>query len=225
MNDKNLKPAIAPSLLATDPLAVGEAIDQLPESCSWLHVDIMDGHFVPNMNGQPGLVKAIKDRYEDKFISDVHLMVTDPDRVMDLYIDAGADVITVHQEVLYHHHRTLSYIRERGRKAGLSLNPATPLSTLEELLPHVDLILLMSVNPGYGGQHFIPQVLDKVKRLREMIDRTSYPILIEVDGGVNEKTAPELWEAGADVLVAGSAVFTHPDLDIAQAYEALLPRH
>lgn len=200
---------LAPSILAADPLRLADDIKELPEEVGWLHVDIMDGHYVPNMNGSPELVKALREQ-SDKVI-DVHLMVEKPERVIDLYLEAGADVLTIHQEACVHTHRWLSYIRQSGAKAGLTVNPGTSLSCIEELIDECDLLLLMSVNPGFGGQKFIPSLYSKIKRARRMLDQSGRRILLEVDGGVNAENAASLWEAGIDVMVAGSAVFGAPD--------------
>lgn len=220
INKQALKHSIAPSLLAANPLRIEEEIESLQDACSILHLDIMDGHYVPNMNGSTEMVKALRKR--DQHILDVHLMVTDAEHIIDMYVEAGADIITFHQEVVLHQHRYLQYIRQKGILAGISLNPGTPLSVLEELLPSIDMVLLMSVNPGYGGQKFIPESLDKIRRLRKMIDDSPNEILIEVDGGVNKENSAMIWEAGVDIMVAGSAVFSAENR--VEACEQLLKR-
>lgn len=203
------KRILAPSILAADPLRLAAEIASLPSSAEWIHIDIMDGHYVPNMNGAPGIVKALK-QLTDRIL-DVHLMVAEPERVLDLYLAAGADYLTIHQEATFHPLRWLSYIRQAGCKAGISLNPGTSLTQAEELLPEADLLLLMSVNPGFGGQSFIPSVLPKIKKARRLIDEQKLGTLLEVDGGVSAANAAEVWEAGIDVVVAGSAVFGETD--------------
>lgn len=199
------KRILAPSILAADPLRLAEEIRTLPDSAEWIHVDIMDGHYVPNMNGAPGIVKALR-RLTDRKL-DVHLMVQDPERVIDLYLEAGADVLTIHQEACMHPLRWLSYIREAGCMAGITINPGTPLSAVGELIYESDLLLLMSVNPGFGGQSFIPRTYEKIKEARKMIDSQGLATLLEVDGGVTAENAGRLWSAGIDVMVSGSAIF------------------
>ncbi len=209
---------IAPSILSADFARLGEEIAKLEQGgADWIHVDVMDGHFVPNLTIGPPIVEAL--RKVTRLPLDVHLMITDPDRYIAAFADAGADYLTVHVEACPHLHRTVQAIRERGIKAGVTLNPATSVSTLEEIAADADLILVMSVNPGFGGQRFIPSVLDKVARVRDLIDRTHSPALLEVDGGVKADNAALIVEAGADVLVAGSAVFSAPDY--AQTIRAL----
>jgi ribulose-phosphate 3-epimerase len=179
----------------------------------WLHVDVMDGHFVPNITIGPLVVAAL--RPVTKLPLDVHLMIEAPDRFVAEFAQAGADWITVHAEACPHLHRSLQAIRALGVKAGAVLNPATPLSALDHVLEECDLVLLMSVNPGFGGQKFIPQVLGKLTKLRQMIDARGLPTLIEVDGGVSAANARQVAQAGADVLVAGSAVFGDADIPAA----------
>jgi len=202
---------IAPSILSADFARLGEEIRDVEQGgADWVHVDVMDGHFVPNMTIGPLVVNAI--RPVTKLPLDVHLMIENPDRYVEAFAKAGADYITVHAEACVHLHRTLHHIKELGVKAGVVLNPATPLSAIELVLEDVDLVLLMTVNPGFGGQAFIPSMAAKIASLRAMLDeRGLHQVSIEVDGGINEQTAKIVTEAGADVLVAGNAVFGEKD--------------
>lgn len=175
----------------------------------WVHVDVMDGHFVPNITIGPGVVRAI--RRTTSLPLDVHLMIEHPDRYLDQFAEAGADYIGVHVEACPHLHRTLQHIKALGKKATVTLNPATPLLMVEPILPLLDMILLMTVNPGFGGQSFIQEVLPKIRECRRLIDEKQLPVLLEVDGGVNTDTVDRLVEAGVDVFVAGSAVFKGSD--------------
>ena len=203
---------IAPSILSADFARLAEDIAKVEAAgADWLHIDVMDGHFVPNLTIGPPVVEAI--RKVTKLPLDVHLMVTNPARLIDAFVSAGADWLTVHVETEPHLHRLISHIRELGVKPGVVLNPATPLNSLEEILPEVDLVLLMSVNPGFGGQKFIPATVDKIRRLIDQIEQRGYSALIEVDGGINPFNAPQVVHAGADVLVAGSAIFGSGDLN------------
>lgn len=197
---------IAPSILAADFADFGREIRAVEaEGADWIHIDVMDGHFVPNITIGPNVVKALRRHCDLPF--DVHLMISPADPFIGDFAAAGANIITVHPESGPHLHRTVQAIRALGCRAGVSLNPATPVSAVEELMGDVDLILVMGVNPGFGGQSFIESQLDKIARLRAMIDATGRDIDLEVDGGVNRETASRIVAAGADLLVAGTATF------------------
>ncbi|MCC6902306.1 MAG: ribulose-phosphate 3-epimerase [Polyangiaceae bacterium] len=215
------KVRIAPSILSAD---LGRLSDEIKSveagGADWIHVDVMDGRFVPNITLGPVVVKAA--RAATRLPLDVHLMIVEPERYIDAFAEAGADVISVHVEACTHLQRTLAEIRRLGRKAGVVLNPHTHESAVEYLLDDVDLILIMSVNPGFGGQHFLPAVLPKVAKVREMIERRGLAVDLEVDGGVAAETTEAVVRAGANVLVAGSAVFGKPDR--AAAIRAIVER-
>ena len=197
---------IAPSILAADFSKLGEEVRSVTEAgADYIHVDVMDGHFVPNITIGPEAVRAL--RPESALPFDVHLMIAPADAFVPRFADAGADIITVHAEAGPHLHRSLQLIKSLGRKAGVSLNPGTPAGAIDHVLDDVDLILVMTVNPGFGGQSFIAGQLDKVRELRATIDAIARPIDLEVDGGINQATAKLAVEAGADVLVAGTATF------------------
>jgi ribulose-phosphate 3-epimerase len=201
---------VAPSILSADFARLADEIALVERGgADWLHVDVMDGHFVPNLTVGPPIVESI--RKVTKLPLDVHLMMTDPDQFIEEFAEAGANFLTVHVEACPHLHRTLHFIKQKGVKAGVTLNPATPLSTVEEILADADLLLIMSVNPGFGGQQFIPAVLDKIRRARAMIEQTDSRAALEVDGGIKPSNAAEIIQAGADVLVAGSAIFSSED--------------
>ena len=202
---------IAPSILSADFARLADEIARVEAAgADWLHIDVMDGHFVPNLTLGAPVVAAI--RKVTKLPLDVHLMVTNPAELVDAFAAAGADWLTVHVETDPHLHRLIGRIRELGVKPGVVLNPATTLNTLEEILPEVDMVLLMSVNPGFGGQSFISSTFSKIVRLKEQIRQKGLSTLIEVDGGINAETAPQAVQSGADILVAGSAVFGSPNL-------------
>ena len=213
---------ISPSILAADFASLGEEVTAICEAgCDYVHVDVMDGHFVPNLTIGPGVVKAIKPHASKPL--DVHLMISPVDAFIDLFAEAGADIITFHPEAGPHPHRTVQAIKAAGCKAGVSLNPATPIAALEELIEDIDLILVMSVNPGFGGQKFIKTQLEKIRRIRDLITVAGREIELEVDGGVNSENAEEIIIAGADVLVAGTAVFQNGRQAYADNIKALRP--
>jgi ribulose-phosphate 3-epimerase len=197
---------IAPSILSADFARLGEEVRALDAAgADYIHIDVMDGHFVPNLTIGPGVVRALRPHSRLPF--DVHLMIAPADPLVPEFAAAGADIITVHPEAGPHLHRTLQLIKSLSRKAGVSLNPATPVAAVEQVLGDVDLVLVMSVNPGFGGQTFIPAALDKIRALRKRIDASGRAIDLEVDGGINAETARAAIAAGADVLVAGTATF------------------
>jgi ribulose-phosphate 3-epimerase len=201
---------IAPSILSANFAKLGEEIKDVENGgADYIHVDVMDGHFVPNITIGPLIVEAI--RPVTKLPLDVHLMIEKPDLYIDDFVRAGADIITVHVEACNHLHRTIQLIKSKGIKAGVVLNPHTPIESIQHILEDIDMVLLMTVNPGFGGQAFIPQVLPKIKQLANIINEKQLSIEIEVDGGVNEETAKQCVKAGATVLVAGSAIYNTTD--------------
>jgi ribulose-phosphate 3-epimerase len=203
---------IAPSLLSADFAALGDAIAAVERGgADLLHVDIMDGHFVPNLTMGPPVVKSI--RRVANVPLDVHLMIEDPDRYAEAFVEAGASSLTVHVEALVHLHRTVHFIKSLGVRAGVALNPATPVVSLEEIAPDLDYVLVMTVNPGFGGQTFIPRSESKVRAVRELLRRLGSTAPIEVDGGIDTSTAPRIVAAGADILVAGHSIFGSPDAE------------
>ena len=210
---------IAPSILSADFSRLGEQIREAERGgADYIHVDVMDGHFVPNITAGPILVDAA--RRSTRLPLDVHLMIEDADKYLEAFAQAGADMITVHQESCRHLHRTVEHIRALGKQPGVTINPATPLSVLDEILPYVDMVLLMTVNPGFGGQEYIPTMTAKIRRLRETLAERGLECDIEVDGGVNLDTCATIVGAGANILVAGSAVFS-ADVSVAEAIARL----
>lgn len=205
-----MKHLIAPSVLAADFSNLKKDFDMVNQSnADWFHVDVMDGRFVPNISFGMNIVKTMKGMAEKPL--DVHLMIVEPDKYLEEFRNAGADVLTVHYEACPHLHRTLGYIKELGAKAGVAINPHTPVELLDDVIEMADMVCIMSVNPGFGGQKFIYQTLSKIKRLKERITERNLNTLIEIDGGVGLQNAEEILKAGADVLVAGSSVFKSED--------------
>jgi ribulose-phosphate 3-epimerase len=201
---------IAPSVLSADLGRLSEQVDSaIDGGAEWLHVDVMDGHFVPNLTFGAPLVRAL--RRLTNLPLDVHLMVERPERYLGEFADAGATVFTFHPEATVHVQRHLATARELGMRAGVALNPSTPVALLEEVVADTDLVLIMSVNPGYGGQSYLPRSTDKIRRARALLDRLGSPAVLEVDGGITMDTIAEAWNAGADTFVAGTAVFGSPD--------------
>jgi ribulose-phosphate 3-epimerase len=201
---------LAPSILSANFAALGEDIRKVEEAGAHIiHVDVMDGHFVPNITIGPAVVRSIKK--VTKLPLDVHLMITDPDQYIPAFVDAGASMLTVHAEATVHLDRTLNFIRSQKVLVGVSINPATPLSVVEHALSLADMLLVMSVNPGFGGQSFIPYTVEKIRQARRIIEERDYKCVIEVDGGIDSATIPAVVKAGAEILVAGSAIFNNHD--------------
>ena len=197
---------LAPSILSADFARLLEDVKKVEKAgCEYLHIDVMDGHFVPNITLGPGIVKSL--RKDVNMVFDAHLMIENPDNYIKEFADAGCDIIVVHQEACTHLHRTIQNIKSHGIKAGVALNPATPIETIKYVLQDVDMVLLMSVNPGFGGQSYIPVVTEKIKELKALIDKMNLDIDIEVDGGVKPSNIAEVVNAGANVIVAGSSIF------------------
>ena len=221
-----LNPIIAPSILSANFAKLGEEVDAvIAGGADWIHFDVMDNHYVPNLTIGPMVCAALKS-HGVKSPIDVHLMVKPVDRLINEFAGAGADIITFHPEASEHIDRNLQQIRDAGCKAGLVLNPATPLTHLTHVMDKLDVVLLMSVNPGFGGQSFIRSTLDKIKNLRELIDNSEYEIRLEVDGGVNLENIAEIANAGADTFVAGSAIFSQPDyMEIIGKLRATINKH
>ena len=203
---------LAPSILSADFARLLEDVKKVEKAgCEYIHIYVMDGHFVPNITLGPGIVKSL--RKDVNMVFDAHLMIENPDNYIKEFADAGCDIIVVHQEACTHLHRTIQNIKSHGIKAGVALNPATPIETIKYVLQDVDMVLLMSVNPGFGGQSYIPVVTEKIKELKALIDKMNLDIDIEVDGGVKPSNIAEVVNAGANVIVAGSAIFNAGNID------------
>ncbi len=201
---------IAPSILSADSSRLAEEIAAVEKAgADWIHIDVMDGHFVPNITLGPAIITALRKTTRLPF--DVHLMIENPDRYIESFAAAGADIITVHVEAANHLHRTVDLIKKCGKKAGVSLNPATPLTLIEEILPDIDLLLIMTVNPGFGGQQFIKSTLPKIARASQLLSALPHKPLLEVDGGVTLNNIADIAQAGAQIMVAGNSVFSTPD--------------
>lgn len=211
---------VAPSILSADLLRLGEEVRALEKAgADFIHIDIMDGHFVPNLTFGPVLVQAL--RKVTKLPLDVHLMISPTDHFITAFAEAGADILTIHPEAGPHLHRSLSLIHSYGKKAGVALNPGTPLDLVLPVLHDIDLILVMTVDPGFGGQKFLTHPLQKIKQLRDIIDKEQLPIQIEVDGGINTQTAQDVIDAGADILVVGTAIFQEGETDYSKIIKKL----
>lgn len=203
---------LAPSILSADFARLLEDVKKVENAgCEYLHIDVMDGHFVPNITLGPAIVKSL--RKDVDMVFDAHLMIENPDNYIKDFVDAGCDIITVHQEACVHLHRTIQNIKSHGIKAGVSLNPATPIESIKHILGDVDMVLLMSVNPGFGGQSYIPFVTDKIKDLKSIIDEKGLNVDIQVDGGVKSTNISEVVSAGANIIVAGSAIFNSDSIE------------
>ena len=211
---------IAPSILSSDFGRLAEQVIEAEEAgADWIHVDVMDGSFVPNITIGPAVTEAVRSATD--LPVDVHLMINNPDQHLEAFADAGADYLTVHQEACVHLHKTIDAIRDMNVRPGITLNPATSIGTIEDIVDYVDLVLVMSVNPGFGGQSFIPSSIERIKKLRDLIGRRGLTgVELEVDGGINENTAPSVVNAGSGVLVAGSAIYGHPE-GVAEAIRRL----
>jgi ribulose-phosphate 3-epimerase len=220
MDQKRPHPIIAPSILSADFARLGEEVRAIDEAgADWIHIDVMDGHFVPNLTIGPGVVKALRPHTRKPF--DVHLMISPVDNFLDAFAEAGADIITVHPEAGPHLHRSIQRVKALGKKAGVSLNPATPAKALDYVLEEVDLVLVMTVNPGFGGQKFISSQLRKIESIANRIAKESLETVLEVDGGIDAETARQALDAGATALVAGTAIFRGGPADYANNIKAL----
>jgi ribulose-phosphate 3-epimerase len=211
---------LCPSILSADFARLGEAVALVGDHADVIHVDVMDGHYVPNLTMGPMVVSAI--RPYTQLPLDVHLMVDEPMNWLEPYAEAGADTLVIHAEVSTHVHRALDQIKSLGCSAGIAINPGTPVSVIEECLPYIDMVLLMTVNPGFGGQSYIASMTDKIKRMRTLLDSKSSSVHLQIDGGVNKENIRELYEAGADMIVVGSSVYgqTDPKMALAELREA-----